>query len=270
MKKSFRYLAVLMLVIILGFSLVHAANDYQISPQGVNLEKSYELINPYYFVHYTYLCAFEPYRLSSRYDLNTKVEIISKAYFNLSNLHSTKLTVKDYNFGNLIFTFTLFNDKYMKALNLRSNYYLEEKRYLTDADDYKITLIGFDIVGEKLVPASYKYSKDKAEKLKDNLNDLADFYIFDDQADNDSLIEGNLKKYLKTAENPLNLFAGTLTLAQYYTSIRDFANAKATLEKAVQILGDKTIEPNQLPHLKALYTIIDEVYQVTKRIVEKK
>jgi hypothetical protein len=269
-KQKFRYWAVFLIVIILGSSLVGAAEDYQISPEGASPDKSYQALNPYYFVHYFYLYIIESYRLSSRFDTNARLDMISKTFYSLSSARPTKVTIRDYDGADLMLTFTLFNDGFMHVLNLRSNYLLLEQRFLKEQEDYKKALVSFDITARKMVPERCKFSAEKEAKLKDNLNNLADLYIFDDIAENDKLIEDNLQQYIKATVKPMEQLGGTLTLIQYYTSIKDFANAKAALGKASQIMRDLLSDPKELQQAKAFYTFIEEEYQVTMKLANGK
>jgi hypothetical protein len=121
------------------------------------------------------------------------------------------------------------------------------------------------IAPNKLVSENHFYSKEIEDELKKagNLSNLADFYIFDEKTDNDSLIEELLTKAYSVAKKPEDKFQNSILFSLYYLMVDKADLAITALDNAKAVL-DADIKNNK----KNLAQALDVQYQEL-RLIQK-
>jgi hypothetical protein len=121
------------------------------------------------------------------------------------------------------------------------------------------------IAGDKLVNENHFYSKEVEDALKSSgdLNNLADFYLFDERTDNDPLIEDILAKAFMTGKKPEEKLQTSILLSLYYMMERKLDLAGSALDSAKAIL-DKDIKIKKEDWQKALDIQKEEIVLINK------
>lgn len=227
-----RFLFSLLLVFILAASVSAQIEYIGFSlPENESRENSYQL-NPYYFLHYLYTDVLEFFDLVDQLDLQTKIEIFEKIFNNLGEDYPAGLVIKFAGWDEpLRVSYRIFANESSRSILMTTNFNLEQEKTLKrhTLDCYAR---GYYIFGDKLVNLNYLFSEKKEEALLSDLNNLADFYIFDERVDNDHMIEVLLLAHINSDEPPVGKFIGYLTLAQYYMVINELDQAQKTLAEA--------------------------------------
>lgn len=242
-----------------------AAEKYEIVIGGAETAVNPEGLNPYFFLNYFYTDALLNLDLLGRFTIEEKTAMVKRLFANLREEYPAKLIVKDYIRGkDLEIAYRILNGKGGRSLVMLTNYNARTKRIVTGGNLAEAYATLYYIKGKKLVSNHYIYTKELEDKNKDNPNNLADLYIFDDVDENDAAIEKMLLEQIGTVGIPSRKFVALSTLCQYYLSVKDLNKTKETLQQAFNVLENEITEKKE--YWGVLYTVMREEYAISSNL----
>lgn len=238
----------------IGFSL----------PEDASSGTPYQL-EPYFFLHYFYVDVLYFFDLLDKVDLQTKMEMFAKILNNIREDYPVELVIKFDDWDEpLRVSYRVFASEGRQIVFMTTNFDLENQETLP-AYTWECYAHIYYIFGDKLVNNYYLFSEEKEEVHMTDLNDLADFYIFDERVDNDHLIEDLLLAHINAGDEPLvSRFVGYLTLTQYYMVINELEKAGKRLAEAEGLFEE--LREKDKENWGALLTMTKEQVEVIAQI----
>ncbi len=194
-----------------------------------------------FFVNNVSLDFIFPFRLDSYFSRAELVSVMGEIYRDLSLNYQKVLSIPLKDGKELVIIFKSYMvDKKMTLLVL-SNLDLKKKELVPPGGDFSGCYAKqYFIINEGLVPGEIYYMKDKeaeAAKFREggDYNALADFYLFDDNADNDASIPGIIADGLKHTDDTYKMCLLRLTEAQYQLFKKHFDLASAAAGEAAKL-----------------------------------
>lgn len=264
MKKKLIIVAFLFLV----FSLAAEEKkiDYSIKIP-VEKNKNWLGFNPYYPVQHLYTDIIYRFDLEPVLSLEQKKEILSKILLNIS-YDPIVLSFKAYHKGeDLVFNIALAENR--EKLIVVSNFDLNEGLIIKEYNNKMAPYVRiYWLLGSLFIPAeNFQNPRKEAELIeKDNLNNIANFYLFDNKEENDTLILPMLNKHLEKAESKREAFIGYLTFIQYCLSIGDWERAQHYIDEGRKISQKY---PEEIGEWKHFLSITNEIFKITQSISDK-
>jgi hypothetical protein len=227
---------------------------------NINLfEKDFDDFN---CIHHLFVDIFYVLELN-KITLDEKIKIISIISSYLKGNNKIDLYIKKYKF-NKVLTISLYesyklaengSNNFLLATNFErnNNKLLKEKEFSGD-----VYAKLYYLKNGLFVNSHYIFDKKKEKDFieKKRINNLADYYLFDDNISNDSQIEDLLKKGI--IDNNQNIYY-YLTLIEFYLSKRDFIKAEEILNQAKKITTKKNEKD---------FNAVNEEFMITKAILK--
>lgn len=176
-------------------------------------------INKFYFVHQLFANAFFMTDLYKQLDINEMLNIINTALYRTDKENFVGVLIKQKEGPKATLIFSIYeNTKIGTVLVLRTNFHVKE-RIFTEEPDEKNSLVRWYIIkGEKLVYRKDLYSEETEKQIKEEApHKLIDYYLFDDNFENDSKVLGLINEILinENADKTEVLYA-KLYLGEFY------------------------------------------------------
>ena len=227
-------------------------------------------INAFYFINHFMVNILSGFDLLDKLKNDDREYIIEGSYRALSNKTPVNLMFNNYKSKNkLAFSFSIISKEKKDYLLILSNFDLIKKDVLsldTPREKRKDCFSAVYLIsGDKLVNENHFYSIEVERELKKSgdLNNLADFYLFDEKTENDPLIEGILAQAFKTEKNPDEKLQTSILLSLYYMMSGKLDLAGSALDSAKSIL-DKNMNGKKDVWEKALEIQREEIVLINK------
>jgi hypothetical protein len=256
------------LLMIIYSSLSSATTDYKIiNDNNKSYSKSLKL-NKFIFVSYIYEHCFCNLNLLDKLSFSDRKIIIAKLYLNLSRDYPVQLIIPNYEKSNeLLVSIRVqpIKKAEYESVILATNYITSKNRLIIKDEEFNdayATL--YYIVNDRLIYYKYLDNTDaENEYIKNNeINNLANHYIYDNNFKNDDQCENLLINYIKNDD--LNkTFIARLTLVQYYLLNNNFNKALKVLNET-----DNIIKKNKYDNWQELYNYTKEEYELTKYLYD--
>jgi len=217
--------------------------------------------NGYTFLYDIYTDVFVVFGLTPKISSSDKAQIVHFLSTYLSFDHPIGFSVADYQDGQrLIVSFLLKKVKEETMMLMTTNYDVKARKIVADGGDMANTYAReYYIQDGKFVNSHARFDAKKEQewlKAKRDLsaakNSLADMYLFDENADNDSRIEPLLRESLKAAANDVARIAPLMTLSQYYLASGDMGKAEPVVQESAALIAKNKVAVNVASFQKCL------------------
>lgn len=227
-------------------------------------------INPYSFVHSFYSFIFYDFDLISLIPFNERIDIMKIIYNEVLPGSQVNFIIKKYlNVDKLSFVFYTVQENSELILHLRTNY-----------DSGAAVLVPLDMPKEEwkrcvsvsyyemdshLIHMSDLYSPGRENDLLETRQyvDLAHFYIFDENKENDEQVETILNNIISRNTKSSTVLRASCELAYFYLLHERIGDAEAVIERAASLIEDQ--KPNGT---KRMYELLVEEFEIMKTLME--
>jgi hypothetical protein len=243
--------------------------DYTIK-EFFNEEKAEYHFNKFYPIHYIYINIFFAFDLHDSFTYEQKKDIIKKIKAIISKNNMTEFRITNFKDNkDLILTYTPDHPpKYPNetVIWFISNYDFNKNK-IVSGDNMKNAYATFYYVkGDALIKYQYEYSTEKEEELinEDNINNLADYYIYDDNPDNDEKAKQLLNECINETADVNRRFVCMLTLTEYYFLRNDLKEVKKIIGELKLLLPQ--LDEKRAENYRLYYDATNELYQMMLEI----
>lgn len=215
MKKQ-----ILILSILLGLFSVNSFGQekIQIISDNKNSVNVYG-ISEFYFVHQVFADAFFMTDLYKQLDYDEMAKILNTVLFRIDKDNKVTVTIKQDKGpeAKLVF-FIKEGTKDGTLLALMTNYHSEKQAFTKNLDEQNSIVRWYFIKGNKLVYRQDLYSeKTEKEKKGQAPHKLIDYYLFDDNLDNDTKVKGLIEDILNNGKSDkIEVLYAKLYLGELY------------------------------------------------------
>ncbi len=236
-----------------------------------NTEKKEFSFNLFYPVHYLYLHILDSFNLRNKLSFDQRKDLIEKLTKIISKNNSARLTFFKF-LGNedLIFIIKMEKvptDKLVyDEIFIISNYDFKKKK-IVYGDDLKDAYATFFIIkNDMIINYHYMYSKERDEEIKkQNIpNNLADYYIYDDNPANDDEAEKILEDEIENTKDINNKFVCIMTLSEYYMIKGDIIMAGKLISNGKSLL--KNIDKEHKENYLIFHEISTDILNIYKQL----
>ena len=250
----------------LQLTLIKAQNQIQFTVSNSARSNIYQ-IDEFFFVHQLFADAFFMTDLHKQLSKDEMLKILDEILYKISSDNKVGVLVKQPTGADakLVF-FIKENTPDGTMLAMMTNFNPETRKYTKELDNKKSLTRWYFIKGKKLVYRKDLFSKEEENKRKKiGVNETIDFYLFDDNNENDSLIkpliDGEILDKSSSTENKLY---AKLYLGEYFLSHYDFESA----QKAISDLKDyfENYKQNLTNGFQTIITMAEVEFELTKKI----
>ncbi len=266
MKKQ-----ILILSILLSFISIKSIGQDRIKIYSENKEsRNYYEISEFYFVHQVFADAFFMTDLYKQLDYDEMANILKTVLFKIDNENKVNVTIAQEKGpeGKLAF-FVKEGTKNGTLLAMMTNFNSQKRKFTKKIDEQNSIARWYFIEGDKLVyRKDLYYEKLENEKKQGEAYELIDFYLFDNNKENDSKVKGLIDDILNNdSSSNIDILYAKLYLGEFYLLNGELENA----QKSVSELKDyfKKYKDNGIPHQYSLITNMAETeLELMKRMKE--
>lgn len=176
-------------------------------------------ISEFYFVHQVFADAFFLTGLYKQLDYNEMARILKTVLFKIDQENKVVVTIKQKQGpdARLVF-FVKEGTKDGTILVLMTNFHAEKQIFTNEPDEKNSIVRWYFVKGNKLVYRLDLYSKKtEKEKMGKEPHELIDYYLFDDNLDNDSKVKGLIDDILNgTHSDKIEILYAKLYLGEFY------------------------------------------------------
>ncbi len=192
-------------------------------------------INEFYFIHHIFADAFFMTELSKDVDTSDIEKIIKEVQPKLSETHPVTVKIKRKEKPDGHLEFSVLGKDGSKILMMKINYIQKTKMFTSDLSDKNLFVRMYFIKGDKLVYRKDVYSKEEEEtRSKESQHTLAEYYLFNDRIEDDTLVLGLLDPILSSdSTSNLDKLYAKLYYTEYYLSVGNFTEADKKLKELV-------------------------------------
>jgi hypothetical protein len=214
-------------------------------------------ISEFYFVHQVFADAFFMTDLYKQLDYDEMAQILKTVLFKIDKDNKVTVTIKQEKGpdAKLVF-FIKEGTKDGTLLGLMTNFHAEKRKFTNELDEKSSVFRWYFIKGNKLVYRQDLYSeKIEKEKMGQAPHKLIDYYLFDDNLENDSKVKGLIDEILNNKKSDkVEVLYAKLYLGELYLLKSEIDNA----EKAVSRLNEyfEKHKDNGIPSQYSLITIM--------------
>lgn len=185
-------------------------------------------INEFYFVHQIFADAFFMTDLYEQLDYDEMEKILKTVLFKIDKDNNVTVTIKQEKGPEARLVFSIKEGtKDGTLLVLMTNFHIEKRKFTKELEDNSLFRWYF-IKGDKLVYRKDLYSeKTEKEKMEQVPHKLIDYYLFDDNLENDSKVKGLIDEILKNEESDkIEVLYAKLYLGELYLLTSEIDNAE--------------------------------------------
>ena len=222
-------------------------------------------INKFYFVHQTFADSFFMTNLNKHLSYDDMADILGNVYDGVTKKEKVNVEydITEPSDAKIAYFYSE-HKKNGETFIMLTNFNNATRKFEPEPDSRDQLARWYFIKGEKLVYRKDIYSKEEEEKKKNGeVFELIDYYLFDDNFDNDKLVKPLIDDLLDSDESDTNKLYGYLYLSEYYLLNNDLDNS----EKAIKSLSKLFEESKTIPRG---YSIIVDMgtteYEIMKRI----
>lgn len=222
--------------------LIAGFDNFLIAQEKVIIESKTSNINTefavddFYFIHHIFADAFFMTTLGNDVDTIDIEKVVKEVNYKLSDSYSVAVTIERSDKPDAWIDFSIINNKAQeKLLIMKTNFIQKTKAFTSDLKDKNLFVRTYYLSGNKLVYRKDLYTKEEEEvRKKESQHALAEYYLFNDRIDDDTLVLGLLDPIITsdTASNLDKLYA-KLYYTEYYLSIGNFTDADEKLRDLV-------------------------------------
>lgn len=247
-------------VILSGFLSLNSFGQDKIQIQSDNKDSINEYgISEFYFVHQVFADAFFMTDLYKQLDYDEMAKILKTVLFKIDKDNKVTITIKQEKGpeARLVF-FIIEGTKDGTLLSLMTNFHAEKRKFTKELDEKSSVVRWYFIKGNKLVYRQDLYSeKTEKEKMGQVPHKLIDYYLFDDNLENDSKVKGLIDEILNNEKSDkIEVLYAKLYLGELHLLKSEIGNA----EKEVTGLKEyfEKYKDNGIPSQYSLITKMAE------------
>jgi len=216
-------------------------------------------ISEFYFVHQVFADAFFMTDLYKQLDYDEMTKILKTVLFKINKDNKVTVTIKQEKGpeARLVF-FIKEGTKDGTLLALTTNFHTEKRKFTKEIDEKNPVVRWYFVKGNKLVYRQDLYSeKTEKEKMGQAPHKLIDYYLFDDNLENDSKVKGLIDSILNNDKSDkIEVLYAKLYLGELYLLNSEIENA----EKEVSGLKEyfEKYKDNGIPSQYSLITNMAE------------
>ena len=202
-------------------------------------------ISKFYFVHHIFADAFFMTNLYKQLENDEMAKVLNSIYNGVTDKDTVNITVRqDGSTDAKLIFFTKNHPEKGNSLIMTTNFSNTTRKFVDDAKDSEYLARWYFIRKDKLVYRKDLYSKEEEKKKKKaEVFELIDFYLFDDNFENDSKIKPLIDKVLNSDESKINKLYAKLYLGEYWLKNNDLDKA----EKSVADLKEYFEKETEIP-----------------------
>lgn len=228
------------LIVILFTISVKAQKNYKIFRE--NKTSTHQLdINKFYFVHHTFADSFFMTELYKHLSYDDMTLILKNVYDGVTEKEKVNVEYEIEKASDARIAY--FFDKHEKNGNtfiMLTNFNNATRKFEPKPDPKDQLARWYFIKGEKLVYRKDLFTKEKElEKKNGEPYEIIDFYLFDDNIENDKLVKQLIDELLTSSDAGITKLYGYLYLSEYYLMNGDLKKSEKAI-KEMEKLFDKT------------------------------
>lgn len=228
------------LIVILFTISVKAQKNYKIFRE--NKTSTHQLgINKFYFVHHTFADSFFMTELYKHLSYDDMTRILKNVYDGVTEKEKVNVEYEIEKASDARIAY--FFDKHEKNGNtfiMLTNFNNATRKFEPKPDPKDQLARWYFIKGEKLVYRKDLFTKEKElEKKNGEPYEIIDFYLFDDNIENDKLVKQLIDELLTSNDAGITKLYGYLYLSEYYLMNGDLKKSEKAI-KEMEKLFDKT------------------------------
>lgn len=254
----------IILILTLGFSQFLMAQDkYTLEIENKSSTNPFG-INDFYFIHHVFADAFFMTELHKQLDYDEMSDILSSVQngVTLNDKVTLRVPQADGPDAKLVFM-AKDHDKNGKTLIMLTNFNKSTRKF-QEFDDKESLVRWYFIRNGKLVYRLDEFSKSEERKRKSQEpHVLIDYYLFDDNEENDSEVKALIDDLLANDESQIEQLYGRLYLGEYYLINGDLEKAEDTIEDLTRYFEEQKSIPRQ-------YSLIVDMATTEFELVKRK
>ena len=252
------------LFLLLFAASIQAQDNYEIFRE--NKQSTHQLgIDKFYFVHQTFADSFFMTELYKQLSYDDMALILKQVYDGVTEKEKVNVQYQINELSDARIAY-LFNrhKKNGKTFIMLTNFSNATRKFEPKPNPKDQLARWYFIRGEKLVYRKDLYSKEKElEKKKGEPFEIIDYYLFDDNTENDKLVKPLIDQLLASNESAVNKLYAYLYLSEYHLSNGDIDNS----EKAITALEKLYNESADIPRSYSLIVNMGKTeHEIMKRI----
>lgn len=248
-------------------AFIFITTGYSQSKFDIELENkntSHQLgISEFYFVHHTFADSFFMTELYKNLDYDEMSTILKAIYYGITEKDEVKITFKDKSKQKpYLHYYIRFHNENGTTFIMMTNFNNATRKFDKNVGSEDQLARWYFIKGDKLVYRKDLYSKE-AEATKKETYELIDFYLFDNNLENDAKVKPLIDDVLNSEESTaINKLYAKLYLSEYYLKNGDLENAEKSVN-ALKVYFETELE---IPRNYGLITkMAIAEYEIMKR-----
>ncbi|HNX21502.1 MAG TPA: hypothetical protein PKG88_03990 [Bacteroidales bacterium] len=214
-------------------SSLQAQIKIEISTENKDSVNFFQL-NEFYFVHHIFFDSFFLTDLYKQLNYEEMSFIVNTLLYKINNKNAVNVIIKNKKFPDAHLTyFVKENTDNGTLLAMLTTFHTEKRKFTKKMDPEKSLARWYFVKGDKLVYRKFLYSKElENEKKESSLSDLIEFYMFDSNFENDTLVKELIDSVLNNNNaSKEDVFYAKIYLGEYYLLNKDFENAEKSLSE---------------------------------------
>jgi hypothetical protein len=267
-EDDMKKIVYILFVIIITVNVFCKTKKYQYdieelkNKDNVKIKNELNMFYPVYYIHYNLFAALDLY---NNFNYDERIHIIEEIVNIIMRNNIARLTIKKYykNKDLIIVYKPTSIPKYPKDIVIffTTNYSFKSNKIVSGDDMKDAYGTYYYIKDNKMIKYQKIYNKDKELKIieENDINIIADFYIFDEKIENDEKGKNILENGIENTKNINDKFIYLITLSEYYLMKNDLKNANESLKQASLLLND--VDEKLKNNYNLVYGIINDVYK---------
>lgn len=232
---------ILLALIILTATTISAQDKYQIIVENKSARNLFG-INDFYFTHQVFADAFFMTDLYKQLDYEEMNEILVAVQNGVTLEDKVTILVPQENGIEAKLVFMVKDHSENGKTFVMLTNFNKASRTFEEFDDKESVVRWYYIRGDKLVYRKDEFTKSEERKKKKGApHELIDYYLFDDNVNNDSEVKGLIEDLLEKEDSEIEQLYGRLYLGEYHLLHGEIDKAEQAL-KDLKTYFEKEIE----------------------------